>query len=170
VCESSRECSRENKNAELCRAGCWRARNHRAMVRAGSVSRGRPEARSCMTRWQKSPSSTPSEIRLELSGADEPKLLAAPKRMTRPRPRQSHVAAVRQLQQGSTKSCSDGLLGSYALRARLGGSEVMPPYDALNALVGPGPSLTILVLCARLCGCWRPGPAMSKSGPEWGTH
>ena len=40
VCECSRECSRENKNADLCRAGCWRARNHRAMVRAGSVSRG----------------------------------------------------------------------------------------------------------------------------------
>ena len=36
-----------------------------------------------------------SEIRLELSGADEPKVLAAPKRVTRPRPRQSHVAAVR---------------------------------------------------------------------------
>ena len=44
VCECSRECSRENKNAELCRAGCWRARNHSAMMRAGSVSRGRPEA------------------------------------------------------------------------------------------------------------------------------
>ena len=44
-----------------------------------------------------------SEIRLELSGADLPKVLAAPKRVTRPRPRQSHVAAVRpnagQLQQ-----------------------------------------------------------------------
>ena len=36
-----------------------------------------------------------SEIRLELSGADEPKVLAAPKRVTRPRPQQSHVAAVR---------------------------------------------------------------------------
>jgi hypothetical protein len=39
-----------------------------------------------------------SEIRLELSGADEPKVLAAPtsKRVTRPtrRPRQLHVAAV----------------------------------------------------------------------------
>ena len=35
-----------------------------------------------------------SEIRLELSGADEPKVLAAPKRVTRRRPRQSHVAAV----------------------------------------------------------------------------
>ena len=35
-----------------------------------------------------------SEIRLELSGADEPKVLAAPKRVTRPRPRPSHVAAV----------------------------------------------------------------------------
>jgi hypothetical protein len=35
-----------------------------------------------------------SEIRLELSGADEPKVLAAPKRVTRPRPRQSHVAVV----------------------------------------------------------------------------
>jgi hypothetical protein len=36
-----------------------------------------------------------SEIRLELSGPDEPKVLAAPKRVTRPRPQQSHVAAVR---------------------------------------------------------------------------
>jgi hypothetical protein len=36
-----------------------------------------------------------SEIRLELSGADKPKVLAAPKRVTRPRPQQSHVAAVR---------------------------------------------------------------------------
>jgi hypothetical protein len=72
-----------------------------------------------------------SKIRLELSGADEPKVLAAPKRVTRPRPRQ--------LQQCSrTRSSSNkprlsekllnGLLGSYALRAR--GSEVMPPYDA----------------------------------------
>ncbi len=110
-------------------------------------------SRSCMTQWPKSPSSTPSEIRLELSGADEPKVLAAPKRVTRPRPRQLHVAAVRpnaghwQLQQGPMKSCSDSLLGSFALRAR--GSEVMPQY---GALVGPGPSW-----CARLCGCWRPG-------------
>ena len=38
-----------------------------------------------------------SEIRFELSGpgADLPKVLAAPKRVTRPRPRQPHVAAVR---------------------------------------------------------------------------
>ena len=35
-----------------------------------------------------------SEIRLELSGADEPKVLAAPKRVTQPRPRHSHVGAV----------------------------------------------------------------------------
>jgi hypothetical protein len=35
-----------------------------------------------------------SEIRLELSGADETKVLAAPKRVIRPRPRQLHVAAV----------------------------------------------------------------------------
>ncbi len=56
---------------------------------------------------------TGSEIRLELSGADEPKVLAALKRVTRPRPRQSHVAAVRpnagQLcttSRGSAKSCS----------------------------------------------------------------
>ena len=117
-------------------------------------------SRSCMTPMAEVTVINASEIRLELSGADEPKLLAAPKRVTRPRPLQSHVAAVRQLQQGSTKSCSDSLLGSYALRARLGGSEVMPLYEAL---VGPGPSLTILVLCARLCGCWR--PAMPKSGP-----
>jgi hypothetical protein len=48
-----------------------------------------------------------SEIRLELSGADEPKVLAAPKRVTRPRPRQSDVAAVRpnagQLQQAEAQ-------------------------------------------------------------------
>ena len=47
-----------------------------------------------------------SEIRLELSGADEPKVLAA-KRVTRPRPQQSHVAAVRpnagQLQQAEAQ-------------------------------------------------------------------
>ncbi len=53
-----------------------------------------------------------SEIRLELSGADEPKVLAAPKRVTRPRPRQLHVAAVQpNTQQTATsrvsaKSCS----------------------------------------------------------------
>ena len=35
-----------------------------------------------------------SEIRLELSGADEPKVLAAPKRVTQPRPWHSHVGAV----------------------------------------------------------------------------
>ena len=48
-----------------------------------------------------------SEIRLELSGADEPKVLAALERVTRPRPRQSHVAAVRpnagQLQQAEAQ-------------------------------------------------------------------
>ena len=75
---------------------------------------------------------TGSEIRLELSGADEPKVLAAPKRVTRPRPRQSHVAAVQpntqQQQQAEAQRKAAGLLGSYALRAR--GSEVMPPYDA----------------------------------------
>jgi hypothetical protein len=43
---------------------------------------------------------------------------------------------------GSAKSCSDGLLGSYALRTR--GSEVMPPSDAL---VGLGPSYCIGSLC-----------------------
>ncbi len=52
-----------------------------------------------------------SEIRLEFSGADGPKVLAAPKHVTRPRPRQSHVAAVRPnagaaaTSRGSTKSC-----------------------------------------------------------------
>ena len=45
-----------------------------------------------------------SEIRLELSGADQPKVLAAPKRVTRPRPRQSHVAAV---QTSRTRSSSN---------------------------------------------------------------
>ena len=48
-----------------------------------------------------------SEIRLALSGADEPTVLAAPKRVTRPWPRQSHVAAVRpnagQLQQAEAQ-------------------------------------------------------------------
>ncbi len=48
-----------------------------------------------------------SEIPFELSGADEPKVLAAPRRVTRPRPRQSHVAAVRpnagQLQQAEAQ-------------------------------------------------------------------
>jgi len=90
-----------------------------------------------------------SEIRLELSGADEPKVLAAPKRVTRPRPQQSHVAAVRpnaqQQQQAEAQRCSNGLLGSYALRAR--GSEVMPPYDAL---VGPGPSYCTGSLCSTV--------------------
>ena len=54
-------------------------------------------SRLCMTRWQKSPSSTParSVSASSLSGADDPKVLAARKRVTRPRPRQSHVAAVR---------------------------------------------------------------------------
>ncbi len=51
-----------------------------------------------------------SEIRLELSlsGADEPKVLAAPKRVARPRPRQSHVAAVQpnaqELQQADSEA------------------------------------------------------------------
>ena len=36
-----------------------------------------------------------SELRLELSGADEPKGTAPPKRVNRPRPQQSNVAAVR---------------------------------------------------------------------------
>ncbi len=97
-----------------------------------------------------------SEIRLELSGADEPKVLAVPKRVTRPRPQQSHVpvAAVRpnaqQQQQAEAQrfqSYSNGLqvLGSYALRAR--GSEVMPPYDAL---MGPGPSYCTGSLCSTV--------------------
>ena len=53
-------------------------------------------SRSCMTRWQKSPSSTParSVSASSLSGADDPKVLAARKRVTRPRPRQSQVVAV----------------------------------------------------------------------------
>jgi hypothetical protein len=74
-----------------------------------------------------------SEIRLELSGADEPKVLAAPKRVTRPRPRQSHVAAVQpnaqqQQQAEAQRKAAQTVFssGSHALRA--GGSEVTPPY------------------------------------------
>ena len=53
-------------------------------------------SRSCMTRSMAEVTViNASEIRLELSGADEPKVLAALERVTRPRPRQSHVAAVR---------------------------------------------------------------------------
>ena len=53
-------------------------------------------SRLCMTRWQKSPSSTParSVSASSLSGADDPKVLAARKRVTRLRPRQSQVVAV----------------------------------------------------------------------------
>jgi hypothetical protein len=91
-----------------------------------------------------------SEIRLELSGADAPKVLAAPKRVTRAEAsaiaRGSSAAerAAAERSRGSAKSCSDGLLGSYALRAPSRGSEVMPPSDAL---VGPGPSYCIGSLC-----------------------
>ncbi len=93
-----------------------------------------------------------SEIRLELSGADEPKVLAAPKRVTRPRPRQSHLAAAQPNTHSSSSNkprlsekLPNGLLDSYALRAR--GSEVMPPYDAL---VGSGPSYCIGSLCSTV--------------------
>ncbi len=131
--------SRENKKMPNSVSGWLLASTQSPCNGASGIRQPRTtgSSRSCMTRWQRSPSSTSSEIRLELSGADEPKVLAAPKRVTRPRPRQSHVAAVRpnagQLQQGPTKSCSDSLLGSHALRAR--GSEVMPQY---GGLVGPG--------------------------------
>ena len=91
-----------------------------------------------------------SEIRLELSGADEPKVLAAPKRVTRPRPQQSHVAQCSRTHSSSNKprlseKLLNGLLGSYALRAR--GSEDMPPYDAL---VGSGPSYCTGSLCSTV--------------------
>ena len=68
-----------------------------------------------------------SEIRFELRGADEPKVLAAAKRVTRPRPRQSHVAAVRpnagQLQQAEAQRKAAQTVFSvhhdvYALRAQ----------------------------------------------------
>jgi hypothetical protein len=108
-----------------------------------------------------------SEIRLELSGADEPKVLAAPKRVTRPRPRQSHVAAVQpntqqQQQAEAQRKAAHGLLGSYALRAR--GSEVMPPYDAL---VGSGPSYCIGSLCSTV-RLLAPGHAQVRA--RVGTH
>jgi hypothetical protein len=113
-----------------------------------------------------------SEIRLELSGADEPKLLAAPKRVTRPRPRQSHVAAAqpnaRQQQEAEAqrKSCSDGPgpLGSYALRAR--GSEVMPIWR----FIGPRARAIFkllywfFVLTVRLLA---PGHKSRSLGTHW---
>ena len=60
-----------------------------------------------------------SEIRLELSGADLPKVLAAPKRVTRPRPRQSHVAAVRRLQQAQRKAAQTVLSVHTVTRSEL---------------------------------------------------
>ena len=56
-----------------------------------------------------------SEIRLELSGADQPMVLAAPKRVTRPRPRQSHVAAVQpNAQQHTTLDLGAATFGWHA--------------------------------------------------------
>ena len=64
-----------------------------------------------------------SEIRFELSGADAPKVLAAPKRVTRPRPRQSHVAAVRpnagQLQQAEAQPKAAQTVFSVYTRSEL---------------------------------------------------
>ena len=91
-----------------------------------------------------------SEIRLELSGADEPKVLAAPKRVTRPRPRQSHVAAVQpntQQQQQAEAQRKAAQRSSLFIRAPARGSEVMPPYDAL---VGSGPSYCTGSLCSTV--------------------
>ena len=98
--------SRENQNAELCRAVGEHAITVQWCERDPSAADDRkltfvydPMAQVTVI--------SASEIRLELSGADEPKLLAAPKRVTRPRPRQSHVAAVRpnagQLQQAEAQ-------------------------------------------------------------------
>ena len=74
-----------------------------------------------------------SEIRLEISGADEPKVLAAPKRVTRPRPRQSHVAAVQPNTQqqcstsrGSAKSCSTVSGFSVHTRSELEALKLCP--------------------------------------------
>jgi hypothetical protein len=108
---------------------------------------------------------TPARSASSFSGADEPKVLAAPKRVTRPRPRQSHVAAVQpntQQQQQAEAQRKAGLLGSYALRAR--GSEVMPPYDAL---VGSGPSYCIGSLCSTV-RLLAPGHAQVRA--RVGTH
>jgi hypothetical protein len=111
-----------------------------------------------------------SEIRLERRGADEPKVLAAAKRVTRPRPRQSHVAAVRpnaqhpQQAEAQRKAAQTVFSpGSYALRAR--GSEVMPPYDAL---VGSGPSYCIGSLCSTV-RLLAPGHAQVRArvGAQW---
>ena len=64
-----------------------------------------------------------SEIRFELSGADAPKVLAAPKRVTRPRPQQSHVAAVRpnaqQLQQAEAQRKAAQTVFSVHTRSEL---------------------------------------------------
>jgi len=91
-----------------------------------------------------------SEIRLELSGADDPKVLAAPKRVTRPRPRQSHVAAVQpnaqQQQQAEAQRKAAQTVFSVHTRYELE-AEVMPPYDAL---VGLGPSYCIGSLCSTV--------------------
>jgi hypothetical protein len=107
-----------------------------------------------------------SEIRSSLAGPTEPKMLAAPKRVTRPRPRQSHVAAVQPnaQQQQQAEAQRKAAHGSYALRAR--GSEVMPPYDAL---MGPGPSYCIgsLWSTVRLLA---PGHAQLEVRGPLGTH
>ena len=108
-----------------------------------------------------------SKIRFELSRADLPKVLAAPKRVTRPRPRQPHVAAVRpnagQLQQAEAQRKAAQTVFLVHTRSELEALRVMPPY---GALVGPGPAYCIGSFCSTV-RCWR--PAMPKSGP-WGTH
>ena len=64
-----------------------------------------------------------SEIRFELSRADLPKVLAAPKRVTRPRPRPPHVAAVRpnagQLQQAEAQRKAAQTVFSVHTRSEL---------------------------------------------------
>ena len=146
--------SRENQNDELCRA----VGEHAITVSIVQWCKRDPSAaddRKLTFVYYPMVEVTvinASEIRLELSGADEPKVLAAPKRVTRPRPRSAIARgssaaerAAAATSRGSAKSCSDGLLGSYALRAR--GSEVMPPS---GALVGPGPSYCIGSLCSTV--------------------
>ena len=76
-----------------------------------------------------------SEIRFELSGPGGPtlpKVLAAPKRVTRPRPRQPHVAAVRpnagQLQQAEAqrKAAQTIMIFSVHTRSELKALKLCP--------------------------------------------
>jgi hypothetical protein len=99
-----------------------------------------------------------SEIRFELSGADLPKVLAAPKRVTRPRPRQPHVAAVRpnagQLQQAEAqRKAAQTVFSVHTVRVSLpdllelaifggvcGADLFRPNFGGLNLKIGFGRS------------------------------